>query len=398
MRSPLPALPRALAVGALALGAAFWAPAAPGRHAAVAQAAPALATAAPPTVDPAAARLRLPAPPTAAPPAATPREPVVAPRPPLPAPPTAAPAAPAAPAAGAAGPPQSGAAAGSGGTPPAPGTSEEQSLAVCDRSQAAGPRALRIKPSEWEEYRRAGATQGGCAVLVAAGAPSTAVVALPSGGQASVVVGQNVVDALQAAQPEAAARLVVEAARLAQPPAAEVFGGGRVEVVGAPLDIKLELHDAAGALMAPAADVGSERVALTLPLLQPADPDSEFHWMYEVLENGIHLGYTRSTDEAAAGESVTISLRLDELQGTLFVPASITPGYVQNHDPLVHTWSGPTVEARDFGFAGPQWTTFTVAAPQVRDRLLVWSPVVSDYAWIDVAGVGPSGPPAGPPE
>jgi hypothetical protein len=57
-------------------------------------------------------------------------------------------------------------------------------------------------------------------------------------------------------------------------------------------------------------------------------------------------------------------------------------------------WSSPTREGRDFGFAGPQFTTFTVVAPQVVDRLFVYSPVVDNYAWVDVSGVGPSGPPA----
>jgi hypothetical protein len=41
--------------------------------------------------------------------------------------------------------------------------SEAQTLAICDRAQAGGPRELTIKPSEWESYRRAGATQGRCA-------------------------------------------------------------------------------------------------------------------------------------------------------------------------------------------------------------------------------------------
>jgi hypothetical protein len=306
---------------------------------------------------------------------------------------------PAATAAGTAGANTAGATAtvgGAGGASPTPGAREEQTLAICDRSQAAGPRALRIKPSEWEAYRRAGATEGACAAPVAAGAPSTAAVALPGGGQASVAVGQNVVAALQAAQPEAAARVVVHAAPPAvQPLAAEVFGGGRVALVDAAIDIKLELHDAAGVLVAPGEGVGGERVALTLPRLPVAEPGAEFHWLHEVFEGAEFLGYAWALDEAVDPDAgtVTFTMPVAGLQGTVFLPASITPGWVQNHDPLVHTWSGPTTEARDFGFAGPQWTTFTAVAPQVRDRLLVWSPVVSNYAWIDVAGVGPSGPP-----
>lgn len=153
-----------------------------------------------------------------------------------------------------------------------------------------------------------------------------------------------------------------------------------------------------GGVRPPAAggDVGQATVNITLPLLQPTDPNAEFHWLYEIIEDGVPIGYTWSPYEVADpdGGTVTIPLRLQDLQGTLFVPASITPGYVQNHDPLVLMWSGPTREGRDFGFAGPQWTTFPVVAPQVGTRLLVFSPVVSNYAWIDVQGVGPSGPPA----
>jgi hypothetical protein len=377
--------------------------------------------------------------PTAAPPTATPRPLATAllattPRPLATAPPTAvgAVATPAAGAAGTAPPggatvvpgvtttrstaagaagtsPPSGATAvpgatavGSGGAPsPTAVAREEQSLAVCDRSQAAGPRALRIKPSEWEEYRRAGATQGACAAPVAAGAPSTAAVALPAGGQASVAVGQNVVAALQAGQPEAAARVLVDAAPpVVQPVAAEVLGGGRIAIVDAAIDIKFELRDAAGAAVPPAADVGGELVALTLPHLPVAEAGAEFHWLHEVFEGAEFLGYAWSPDETVDAEAgtVTFTMPVAGLQGTVFLPAAVTPGWVQNHDPLVHTWSGPTVEARDFGFAGPQWTTFTVVAPQVRLRLFVWSPVVSNYAWIDVAGVGPAGPPPAPTE
>ena len=335
---------------------------------------------------------------------ALPREPVATgraptavpptPRPPTPRPPTAVPPTAVPPTAAA-----TSSVAGGGGAQPTPGMREEQSLAICDRSQAAGPRALRIKPSEWEAYRRAGATQGACAAPVAAGvvgAPSTAAVALPGGGLASVAVGQNVVAALQAAQPEAAARIVVDAAPpVVQPVAAEVFGGGRVALVDAAIDIKLELHDAAGVPMAPGEGVGGERVALTLPHLPVAEPGAEFHWLHEVFEGAEFLGYAWAPDEAVNPDAgtVTFTLPVAALQGTVFLPAAITPGWVQNHDPLVHTWSGPTTEARDFGYAGPQWTTFTVVAPQLQTRLFVYSPVVGNYAWIDVAGVGPSGPP-----
>ena len=103
--------------------------------------------------------------------------------------------------------------------------------------------------------------------------------------------------------------------------AAEVFGGGRVALVDAAIDIKLELHDAAGVPMAPAAGVGGERVALTLPHLPVAEPGAEFHWLHEVFEGAEFLGYAWAPDEAVdldAG-TVTFTLPVAALQGTVFL-------------------------------------------------------------------------------
>jgi hypothetical protein len=219
-----------------------------------------------------------------------------------------------------------------------------------------------------------------------------------------VSVGHELVTALQLAQPDATARMVVNAAPpVVQAIPTEVLGGGRVAVVDAPIDIKLELQDTTGAPVRPSEVVGAERVTLTLPRLPVSDADASagatFHWLYELYDGDAILGYAWAPDEVVdpAADTVTFSVPVAGLQGTVFVPSAIIPGYVANHDPLVHVWSGPTLEARDFGFAGPQWTTFAVLAPQVRLRLFVWSPVVDNYAWIDVAGVGPVGAPDGPP-
>ena len=92
---------------------------------------------------------------------------------------------------------------------------------------------------------------------------------------------------------------------------------------------------------------------------------------------------------------LTAAVSLDAMQGTLFLPAIITPAYVQSHDPLVRIWSAPTADAVSFGVAGPQFTTYTVVAPQISGRLFVFNPVTSNYGWIDVSGVGPTGPPSG---
>jgi hypothetical protein len=260
---------------------------------------------------------------------------------------------------------------------------------------------------------------------------------LTAGGEVKVAVGAKVLQAVQAAQPEvAAASIVIDPAPAPANPVPEgVIGNGRIAAAPglAPVDVLLQLRDAAGNAVKPAAsadatstaspagttaigtdtaaagtagtddaetDAGdadpSESVVLVrLPLGQPSEPGAEFHWLHEVLEDGVFQGYTWSPDEVVDEETgtVTIPMPVSALQGTLFVPASITPGYVANYDPLVHMWSGPTREARDFGFAGPQFTTFPVLAPQVGLRLFVFSPVVNNYAWVDAMGVGPVGDP-----
>ena len=265
---------------------------------------------------------------------------------------------------------------------------------------------------------------------------------LTVGGEVGVAVGAKVLQAVQAAQPEiASARVVVDPAPTvvhAVPTA--MLGDGRIVIVDglSPVDVLFELQDAAGSVIRPFAPPGpppaipapaaaltaeaaveralegldavaeheagseaasdrSERVVMVqLPLGRPTEPGAVFHWLFEVLEEGVFIGYTWSPDEVVdeAAGTVTIPMRVSQLQGTLFLPASITPGFVANHDPLAAMWSGPTKEARGFGYAGPQFTTFTVVAPQVRERLFVYSPVVGNYAWIDALGVGPVGPPA----
>jgi len=87
----------------------------------------------------------------------------------------------------------------------------------------------------------------------------------------------------------------------------------------------------------------------------------------------------------------TASLRvsLADLRGALFLPTTLVPAYVANFDANVHIYSSPFVGATDYGLAGPQFTTFTVVAPQVGSRLYVYNPATDNYGWIDVTGVGP---------
>jgi hypothetical protein len=226
--------------------------------------------------------------------------------------------------------------------------------------------------------------------------PSTLTLGLPGGPSVRVTIDTAFAGALQASQPDVAnIEVAFDVAPIVNIPVKpEVYGGGAASVVQDGLDIKLDLLDAAGGVVAPAAPQAAAPVQITLPYYPP-DPGTEFHWMYEILEDGAFIGYTWSPTETVdeVAGTVTLSLAAQDLQGTLFLPTSVTPGFVQNHDPLVHMWSGPTREARDFGFAGPQFTTFTVVAPQVATRLFVYSPIVGNFAWLDVSGVGPSGPP-----
>lgn len=246
--------------------------------------------------------------------------------------------------------------------------------------------------------------------------------ALAIRGEVGVVVGAKALQVAQAAQPEiVSARVVVDPAPTVVHPVPErIFGDGRVVLVPdlAPVDVLVELSDAAGVTIRPLTPTGPQGppaaigddpqdgrarglelaegiVLVQLPLGRPTEAGAVFHWLYEVFEDGEFLGYTWSPDEVVdeAAGTVTIPMPVSELQGTLFLPASLTPGFVANHDPLAEMWSGPTKEARGFGYAGPQFTTFPVVAPQVRERLFVYSPVVQNYAWIDALSVGPVGPP-----
>ena len=134
---------------------------------------------------------------------------------------------------------------------------------------------------------------------------------------------------------------------------------------------------------------------LTLPVLtQPAQPGYVFTWLHALYEKGRFLGFLRppAVFDSLTG-TLTSSIRLDSLHGTLFLPAVIVPAWVQNYDPEVHAYSGPTSDATDFGPAAPQFTTFTVLGPPVGGRLFVFNPVTQDYGWIDAQGVGPSGAP-----
>jgi hypothetical protein len=218
---------------------------------------------------------------------------------------------------------------------------------------------------------------------------------LPTGQQGQVTIDPNNARTLLGALPPGSRMEVIfDRAPQTQNVVQEgSLGSGIVRPLAPPVDLKVIFRDASGNEVHPP-NAGEVQLSVRLPRLD-VPPGATFAWLEAIYDaQGNFLGYIRPAASFDPGTgSDWIDVPASGLEGTLFLPASLTPAWVQNHDPLVHLWSGPTREARDFGFAGPQFTTFTVAAPQVTQRLFVYSPVVDNYGWIDASGVGPSGPP-----
>jgi hypothetical protein len=205
------------------------------------------------------------------------------------------------------------------------------------------------------------------------------------------------------------------------------LGGGNVTPAGAPLALTLVPHDAAGqALVLPPAaaltgtpglaapltgSMGTSPEQLQIPVLVslPVTPYTApsggvFAWLEEVYQGDTFEGYLRpvATYVPPSGQStlpigpigsLVMRVSLGVSEPTAFRPAVLTPAWVQNFDPLVHIFAGPQPGAVDYGVAAPQFTTFVVVGPQVYSRVFVYNPTTANYGWIDVAGIGPSGPP-----
>jgi hypothetical protein len=77
----------------------------------------------------------------------------------------------------------------------------------------------------------------------------------------------------------------------------------------------------------------------------------------------------------------------------LVLPVALQPAFVQNFSAESHIYSNPNSDAVDFGIAGPQFTTFTVVAPQVGGRIYVLNPQTKGYGWINASEVGPASAP-----
>lgn len=168
------------------------------------------------------------------------------------------------------------------------------------------------------------------------------------------------------------------------------LGGGDVTPVGSPITLTLALEDASGNMLPLPSDLLAQMVILEVPVLSPG----VFAWLEELDAQGQFAGYVRPDATFDPSQNaLQIVLPVSSLQGALFLPAVLQPSWVQNFDPNVHIWSGPTSDAIDFGVAGPQGTVYQVVGPQVLGRIYVFDPVTQGYGWIDASGVGPFGPP-----
>jgi 3D (Asp-Asp-Asp) domain-containing protein len=70
--------------------------------------------------------------------------------------------------------------------------------------------------------------------------------------------------------------------------------------------------------------------------------------------------------------------------------SSASPYWVAAHTATT-LWADPTPRASEVGSVS-QWTLLQAVPPQHEARLLVWSPPLERYVWIDAAAVGPVDP------
>ncbi len=100
----------------------------------------------------------------------------------------------------------------------------------------------------------------------------------------------------------------------------------------------------------------------------------------------------------AQGIPITYRLSVSGVPPPSSAPAAPQPGapafqsfWVENFVPTP-LWSGPDQRAASFGLQ-PQFSSFLVVQPQTGPRLYVFNPRSHNYAYLDAAAAGPSGPP-----
>ncbi len=225
------------------------------------------------------------------------------------------------------------------------------------------------------------------------GGNGTASFTLSGGQTVTVVVNAATLHALQGALP-GTAHLAVTMDLV--PPitnqAMTNIGGGGVASVSSPIDIQVRMDDQNNQPMSPSALQGTV-IDLTLPVLPSGSQPGVFTWLEAAYDGTGFVGYVRpaASFDPTTG-LITLHVPASSLQGTLFLPAMVTPAWVQNFNGNVHIYSSWGKEAVDFGVAGPQFTTFLVVGPQVGKRIYVYNSASNNYGWIDASGVGPVGP------
>jgi hypothetical protein len=170
------------------------------------------------------------------------------------------------------------------------------------------------------------------------------------------------------------------------------LGGGIVIPVSRPIKIRIEAFLASGE-SAPPGLVPETEFQISMPVL-PGSPkrSSVFAWLVATYDNTGFAGYVRMPSAFDAETNrVLVSVPLNGLaSGALFLPALLANTSVLIQDAEARLFSRPDELAVDFGLAGDQFSELEVVAPQVRDRLFVFSPVTENYGWIDALKVGPN--------
>lgn len=170
------------------------------------------------------------------------------------------------------------------------------------------------------------------------------------------------------------------------------LGGGIVIPVSRPIKIRIEAFLASGE-SAPPGLVPDTEFQISMPVLPGSSKRSSvFAWLVATYDNTGFAGYVRMPSAFDAETNrVLVSVPLNGLaSGALFLPALFANTSVLIQDAEARLFSRPDELAVDFGLAGDQFSELEVVAPQVRDRLFVFSPVTENYGWIDALKVGPN--------
>ena len=170
------------------------------------------------------------------------------------------------------------------------------------------------------------------------------------------------------------------------------LGGGIVIPVSGPISIRIESFFVSGEATPPGL-VPEAEFQISMPVLPgSSNRSSVFAWLVATYDVTGFIGYVRAPSVFDADTNrVLVSVPLSGLaSGALFLPALLANTSVLIQDAEARLYSRPDALAVDFGLAGDQFSELEVVAPQVRDRLFVFSPVTENYGWIDALMVGPN--------